>query len=75
VAAASAHLDRDDGDWVVLRVSDPDEPAGTGAGQLAHLGRSIAYSSPFWLDPPPGTAAAEAARRAQPPVVVVDGPE
>jgi hypothetical protein len=47
-------LDSDDGDWLVLRVSDPSEPADPRAsGQYARLGRGIAYTSPFWLDPRP----------------------
>jgi hypothetical protein len=51
VIAFEVDLDPTDGDWVVLRVSDPSEPADTRAtGQLARLGRGIAYTSPFWLD-------------------------
>src|SRR6266540_3318425 len=47
-------LDRGEGDWLVLRVSDPSEPADSRAtGQYARLGRGIAYTSPFWLEPPP----------------------
>jgi hypothetical protein len=47
-------LDPGDGAWVVLRVSDPSQPAESRAtGQYAGLGRGIAYTSPFWLAPPP----------------------
>jgi hypothetical protein len=53
VAALEADLDPADGDWVVLRVSDPAGPADPRAtGDWARLGRSIAYASPFWLDRP-----------------------
>jgi hypothetical protein len=51
VIAFEVDLDPADGDWVVLRVSDPSEPPDTRAtGQLARQGRGIAYTSPFWLD-------------------------
>jgi hypothetical protein len=54
VVAFELDLDPEDGDWMVLRVSDPSEPADPrAAGQYARLGRGIAYSSPFWLDAPP----------------------
>jgi hypothetical protein len=54
VIAFELDLDPGDGDWVVLRVSDPNQPADPRAtGQYARLGRGIAYTSPFWLDPPP----------------------
>jgi hypothetical protein len=53
VIAFEVDLDPTDGDWVVLRVSDPGEPPDTrAAGQWAQLGRGIAYTSPFWLDRP-----------------------
>jgi len=46
-------LDPADGDWVVLRVTDPAEPPDPRApGEWARLGRAIAYSSPFWLQRP-----------------------
>ena len=46
-------LDPAEGDWVVLRVSDPSEPADPRAtGEYAGLGRAIAYTSPFWLVSP-----------------------
>jgi hypothetical protein len=44
-------LDEADGDWVVLRVTDPSAPPDPRApGDFAELGRAIAYTSPFWLD-------------------------
>jgi hypothetical protein len=53
VAALELDLDRADGDWLVLRVTDPGEPADHRAtGAWAGLGRAIAYTSPFWLDRP-----------------------
>jgi hypothetical protein len=58
VIAFQIELDRAEGDWVVLRVSDPSEPPDPRAtGPYARLGRGIAYTSPFWLAPP---ASAEA---------------
>jgi hypothetical protein len=46
-------LDPADGDWVVLRVTDPAEPADPpAAGEWARLGRGLAYTSPFWLSRP-----------------------
>jgi hypothetical protein len=54
VIAFEVDLDPGEGDWVVLRVSDPSQPADPRAtGQYAQLGRGIAYTSPFWLTPPP----------------------
>jgi hypothetical protein len=54
VIALEVDLDPGDGDWLVLRVSDPSQPAESRAtGQYAGLGRGIAYTSPFWLAPPP----------------------
>jgi hypothetical protein len=53
VASLELDLDRDDGDWVVVRVSDPAEPADPRAtGTWAGLGRALAYTSPFWLERP-----------------------
>lgn len=41
-----------DGDWVVLRVSDPNDAADDRAtGAWASYGKAIAYTSPFFLDP------------------------
>jgi hypothetical protein len=52
VIAFDLDLDRDDGDWLVLRVSDPTEPPDPRAtADYAPLGRGIAYTSPFWLRP------------------------
>jgi hypothetical protein len=54
VIAFEVDLDPAGGDWVVLRVSDPSEPADPGAsGEYTRLGRGIAYTSPFWLTPSP----------------------
>jgi hypothetical protein len=48
--ALDLDLDPAEGDWVVLRVTDPDEPADPpAAGEWARLGRGLAYTSPFWL--------------------------
>jgi hypothetical protein len=53
VASLELDLDPADGDWVVLRVTDPTEPADRRAtGDWARQGRAIAYASPFWLEPP-----------------------
>jgi hypothetical protein len=53
VAALELDLDPADGDWVVVRVTDPAEPPDPrAAGDWARLGRAIAYTSPFWLDRP-----------------------
>jgi hypothetical protein len=39
------------GPWLVLRVSDPEQPADPrAAGPWAELGRGLAYASPFWLE-------------------------
>jgi hypothetical protein len=58
VIAFEVGLDPAEGDWVVLRVSDPSEPADPRAtGEYAGLGRGIAYTSPFWLVPPPPAGA------------------
>jgi len=51
--AFEVDLDPADGDWLVLRISDPSEPADQRAtGEYAQLGRGIAYTSPFWLAEP-----------------------
>jgi hypothetical protein len=60
-------LSVDDGDWVVVRVSDPAEPFKDEASQAAGTayerhGRAVAYASPVFLDPD-ADAAAEAMRR------------
>jgi Protein of unknown function (DUF3604) len=54
VAALELDLDPADGNWVVVRVTDPAEPADPRAtGDWARQGRAIAYTSPFWLEPRP----------------------
>jgi len=53
VAALELDLDPADGNWVVVRVTDPSEPADPRAtGDWARQGRAIAYTSPFWLERP-----------------------
>jgi hypothetical protein len=46
-------LDADDGDWVLLRIADPDK-RNDSPGPLGHPGNDwgIAYSSPWWLKSP-----------------------
>jgi hypothetical protein len=52
VASLELDLDPADGDWVVLRVTDPEGPPDPRAtGEWARLGRAVAYTSPFWLQP------------------------
>lgn len=44
--------DVDDGRWLVLRVTDPAQPADPRAtGDFASAGRALAYASPFFFDP------------------------
>ncbi len=48
----TARVDRADGEWVVLRVTEPDRPADVRAepfGPYAAAGRALAYLSPFFL--------------------------
>jgi hypothetical protein len=53
VASLDLDLDPADGAWVVVRVTDPAEPADRRAvGDWARQGRAIAYTSPFWLERP-----------------------
>ena len=48
-------VDANDGEWLVVRVTDPEAAADAGTPPAyAGLGRSLAYASPIWLDP--GTA-------------------
>ena len=50
--ALTARVDRADGDWVVLRVTEPDRPADVRAepfAPYATAGRALAYLSPFFL--------------------------
>jgi hypothetical protein len=50
VVSFEVELDPAAGNWLVLRVSDPAEPADLPAhGRWLELGRGLAYSSPFWL--------------------------
>ncbi|MGI8682982.1 MAG: CehA/McbA family metallohydrolase [Mycobacteriales bacterium] len=45
-------LDAEAHPWAVVRVSDPGQPADFSAsGDYVALGRSIAFASPFWLEP------------------------
>jgi hypothetical protein len=47
-----AHVDRADGDWVVLRITDPDGPADGRARRFPDYrsaGRALAYLSPWFL--------------------------
>jgi hypothetical protein len=53
VVSLELDLDPADGDWVVLRVTDPAEPPDPRTtGEWVAQGRAIAYASPFWLDHP-----------------------
>jgi hypothetical protein len=53
VASLELDLDPADGDWLVVRVTDPAEPADRRAtGEWAGQGRAVAYTSPFWLEGP-----------------------
>lgn len=46
----SLPIDAADGDWVVLRITDPnDAPDGRATGDWAAAGRALAYASPFFL--------------------------
>ena len=48
----SAPVDRADGDWVVLRLADPDAPSDRRARRFPYYvdgGRALAYLSPFFL--------------------------
>lgn len=45
-------VDRADGDWFVVRVTDPSQPADKRADDFADYrsaGRAVAYASPWWL--------------------------
>jgi hypothetical protein len=51
VASFEVPVEEAGGPWLVLRVSDPVQPADPRAtGPWAELGRGLAYASPFWLD-------------------------
>ena len=52
VLSFRTRVDVRDGDWVVLRVTDPDlETDGRATGPYQGLGGAVAYVSPFYLDP------------------------
>ena len=60
VITFSVPVDVADGNWAVLRVTDPSQPAEPWTpAEYKGAGRAIAYASPFWFDPdaPTGTAA------------------
>jgi len=66
-----APIDIQNGDWVVLRVTDPTlEPDGRADAVYAAAGGAIAYASPFWLTtdgpPPPGPIGADPAPEPEP---------
>ncbi|MGH2806090.1 MAG: DUF3604 domain-containing protein [Actinomycetota bacterium] len=52
VSSFGTNIDATNGEWVVLRISDPSEPAdGRAVGEWASFGNAIAYASPFFLAP------------------------
>jgi hypothetical protein len=52
VIAFEAPVDVADGDWVVLRISDPSAAAdGRANAAWAGFGNALAYTSPFYLQP------------------------
>ena len=52
VIAFSAPIDRADGDWIVLRITDPEGPPDERAdGAYARFGNAVAYTSPWFLQP------------------------
>lgn len=52
VIAFEAPVDVADGDWVVLRISDPSAaPDGRANAAWAGFGNALAYTSPFYLQP------------------------
>lgn len=55
----TAPIDKADGDWVVVRITDPSRPADDRApagSPYAAAGRAVAYASPFYLGQPSGPA-------------------
>jgi hypothetical protein len=45
-------IDVANGDWIVLRVTDPSEAAdGRAGGDWTGFGNALAYASPFFVDP------------------------
>jgi len=52
VISFTTDLDIDDGNWVVLRITDPaGEPDDRADETYAAFGKAIAYASPFYLEP------------------------
>jgi hypothetical protein len=52
VPSFTTEIDAANGSWVVLRISDPAEPAdGRAVGEWTSFGNAIAYASPFFLAP------------------------
>ena len=53
VITFDAPLDVADGEWVVLRITDPAvaENDSRATGPYAGAGKAVAYCAPFWLDP------------------------
>ncbi len=50
VIAFQADVNIANGGWIVLRITDPDEPAdGRATGVWPGFGKAIAYTSPWWL--------------------------
>ena len=50
VISFTANVDITSGGWMVLRVSDPEQPADSrAAGIWPGFGKAIAYTSPWWL--------------------------
>lgn len=73
VISFSVPVDVADGRWVVLRVTDPDQPTSDASpdGSFDGFGYAFVYSSPFYLDPdaPPSRRPAQPAS-----VAPVSGP-
>jgi len=55
VPTFTVDIDAANGDWVVLRITDPSAaPDGRATGEWTSFGDGIAYASPFFLDPGKG---------------------
>ena len=53
VPTFTTNIDIANGDWVVLRITDPSAPAdGRATGEWESFGNAIAYPSPFFLQAP-----------------------
>ena len=64
VISFTVPIDVADGDWALLRVTDPGQAADEGTPEAFRgAGRGIAYASPFWFDPdaPAGAAPVDGA--------------